>query len=113
MLFLFFQADTTIEEAFNSIVNECKVKEQASDADAVVVVNHDVPNSSTEKCLFACFYETIGVVSVAKNYFQNKVKIHDIQNLYKVPHLILKNYEMLKKYFIVPRLEMAKCPLTP
>lgn len=46
-----------------TIVNDCKSKENANDEDAMIVVNHEVPNSSTQKCLFACFYETIGVVS--------------------------------------------------
>lgn len=46
-----------------TIVNDCKTKENANDEDAMIVVNHEVPNSSTQKCLFACFYETIGVVS--------------------------------------------------
>lgn len=45
------------------IVKECKAKENANDDDVMVVVNHDVPESPTQKCLFACFYETIGVVS--------------------------------------------------
>lgn len=45
------------------IVNECKAKENANDEDAMVVINHEVPNSPQQKCLFACFYETLGVVS--------------------------------------------------
>ena len=47
-----------------TIVSDCKAKENASDDDAMVVINHDVPNSPTQKCLFACFYETLGVVSL-------------------------------------------------
>lgn len=57
------QTDTTIEEAFMMVVNDCRVKEGASNDDAVVVINHEVPTSPTQKCLFACFYETLGVVS--------------------------------------------------
>lgn len=45
------------------IVNDCKSKENAKDEDVMIVVNHETPNSSTQKCLFACFYETLGVVS--------------------------------------------------
>lgn len=46
-----------------TIVNDCKAKENANDEDAMIVINHEVPNSQGQKCLFACFYETIGVVS--------------------------------------------------
>lgn len=46
-----------------NIVNDCKSKENANDDDATVVINHEVPESPTQKCLFACFYETLGVVS--------------------------------------------------
>lgn len=52
-----------------TIVNDCKAKENANDEDAQIVINHEVPNSSTQKCLFACFYETIGVVSQMFYYF--------------------------------------------
>lgn len=45
------------------IVSDCKAKENANDNDAMVVINHDVPESHTQRCLFACFYETLGVVS--------------------------------------------------
>lgn len=45
------------------VVNDCKAKENANDDDALIVFNHDVPTTSTQKCLFACFYETLGVVS--------------------------------------------------
>lgn len=71
------QAETTIEDAFKTIVNDCKSKEQASDADAAIVMNHEVPNSSSEKCLFACFYETIGVV---KSIFFGR--LHPTANLF-------------------------------
>lgn len=60
----FHQAETTVEESFMIIVNDCKSKENANDDDALVVINHDVPTSAAQKCLFACFYETLGVVSV-------------------------------------------------
>lgn len=58
-----FQAESTVEESFMIIVNECKLKEGASDIDGTVVMNHDEPTSPTQKCLLACFYETIAVVS--------------------------------------------------
>lgn len=51
------------------IVNDCKAKENANDEDALIVVNHEIPNSSTQKCLFACFYETLGVVSHMFSFF--------------------------------------------
>lgn len=46
-----------------SIVNDCKAKEGANYVDADVVINHEVPNSPTQNCLYACLYETLGVVS--------------------------------------------------
>ncbi|XP_031634701.1 general odorant-binding protein 19d-like [Contarinia nasturtii] len=59
-------SNTSIEETFMSIVNDCKEKESASDADVDVVINHEVPNSPTQNCLFACFYETLGVIQDGK-----------------------------------------------
>lgn len=46
-----------------TIVNDCKAKENANDEDAAIVVNHEDPETTAQKCLFACFYETLGVVS--------------------------------------------------
>lgn len=57
------------------IVNECKSKENASDEDAVVVINHDEPTSPTQKCLYACFYETISVVSCSSIFLKIDSKI--------------------------------------
>lgn len=63
-----------MEEYFLTIVNDCKAKENANDEDAAIVVNHEVPETTAQKCLFACFYETLGVVSfifVKLVYFLN------------------------------------------
>lgn len=57
------------------VVNDCKAKENANDDDAVVVINHEVPNSQTQKCLFACFYETLGVIR------ENKMSIGALKTL--------------------------------
>lgn len=45
-----------------TIVNDCKAKENADDDDAAVVINHEIPQTPKRMCLFACFYETLGVV---------------------------------------------------
>lgn len=77
------------------IVNDCKVKENANDEDAMIVVNHEVPNSPTQKCLFACFYETLGVVSQILS-IENKV-VHTL--------LVLKSYHMA----FIHRLKEIRC----
>lgn len=45
-----------------ALVEQCKAKEGASDADAKVFFDNEVPTSHGAKCLGACLMEMVGVV---------------------------------------------------
>lgn len=45
------------------VVNECKEKEKATDADVQGFLGHSLPGSPTAKCLSACVLESTGGVS--------------------------------------------------
>lgn len=76
------------------VVNDCRVKESATNDDAVVVINHEVPTTPTQKCLFACFYETLGVVSENKSM------------------LIVVHMKMCLNSFIICRSRAIRCRST-
>lgn len=45
------------------MILHCKGTENGSDDDAMVIHEHGIPNTPIQKCMFACFYELLGVVS--------------------------------------------------
>lgn len=45
------------------LVNECKEKEKATDADVQELIGHGLPTTQTGKCLSACVMENLGGVS--------------------------------------------------
>lgn len=53
-----------------ALVEQCKTKEGASDADAKVYLDNEVPTSHGGKCLGACIMETIGIVCDDQNISQ-------------------------------------------
>lgn len=41
----------------------CKRTENGNDDDAMVIHEHGIPDTPVQKCMFACFYEMLQVVS--------------------------------------------------
>jgi PBP/GOBP family len=50
-------------ELVNHVLVECKAKEGGSDEDFNKMLNEQVPETKTAKCMAACAYEKVGVVS--------------------------------------------------
>lgn len=48
---------------FVQTIKDCAVKVHGNDDDIAAALNYIPPETRTQKCLFTCFFETVGVVS--------------------------------------------------
>lgn len=57
------------------LLNECKTKEGATDADVESILNRQLPTTQSAKCLNACLVETVGLVKNGKPNVDGAVEL--------------------------------------
>lgn len=50
-------------ELEKKVLEECKEPTNATDDDVRVLINHEIPQTRTAKCLVSCAQEKVGIVS--------------------------------------------------
>lgn len=70
------------QEIINGVMQSCRDKEKASDADMEILQRLGIPESREGKCVLACALETVGIVSELLKYCELEIqKSSNNQNL--------------------------------